>query len=164
MGTGTSARSGEVHSGPIKESDSPPLSPLKHRATPPPHSPSPSLCTRSPSSPHTAPQLTMVVMQFVPKIWRWTPVVPHTTLQPLKTTAGSGRGMRSAFSRIFSRIFPHFSGRSLSVMFKRKHSSGIVLYPPPPLYKLRPCPSYSTCRDRIHLAPNLIQYKCSAAT
>ena len=24
------------------------------------------------------------------------------------------------------RIFPHFPGRSLSVMFKRKHSSGIV--------------------------------------
>ena len=27
--------------------------------------------------------------------------------------------------------------------------------PPPPLYKLRPCPSYSGCRDRINLAPNL---------
>ena len=33
-----------------------------------------------------------------------------------------------------------------------------------PLYKLRPCPSYSTRRDRINLAPNLIRYKCSAAT
>ena len=31
-------------------------------------------------------------------------------------------GMRSAFSRIF---FPHFPGRSLSIIFKRKHSSGI---------------------------------------
>ena len=29
------------------------------------------------------------------------------------------------------------------------------LPPPPPLYKLRPCPSYSGCRDRINLAPNL---------
>ena len=36
--------------------------------------------------------------------------------------------------------------------------------PPPPLYKLRPCPSYSGCRDRINLVPNLIRYKCSAAT
>ena len=36
--------------------------------------------------------------------------------------------------------------------------------PPPPLYKLRPCPSYSGCRDCITLVPNLIRYKCSAAT
>ena len=36
------------------------------------------------------------------------------------------RNMRFAFFRIF-RIFLHFLGRSLSVMFKRKHSSGIVL-------------------------------------
>ena len=35
--------------------------------------------------------------------------------------------------------------------------------PPPPLYKLRPCPSYSRCRDRINLVPNLIRYKWSAA-
>ena len=27
-------------------------------------------------------------------------------------------------------------------------------YPPPLLYKLRPCPSYSRCRDRINLGPN----------
>ena len=27
----------------------------------------------------------------------------------------------------FSQFFPHFPGGSLSVMFKRKHSSGIVL-------------------------------------
>ena len=27
-------------------------------------------------------------------------------------------------------------------------------YPPPPLYKLRPCPSYSRRRDRINLGPN----------
>ena len=26
--------------------------------------------------------------------------------------------------------------------------------PPPPLYKLRPCPSYSRRRDRINLGPN----------
>ena len=26
--------------------------------------------------------------------------------------------------------------------------------PPPPLYKLRPCPSYSRRRDRISLVPN----------
>ena len=38
------------------------------------------------------------------------------------------------------------------------------MYPPPPLYKLRPCPSYSRFRDRINLVPNLIQYKCSVAT
>ena len=25
--------------------------------------------------------------------------------------------------------------------------------PPPPLYKLRPCPSYSGCGDRINLVP-----------
>ena len=37
-------------------------------------------------------------------------------------------------------------------------------FPPPPLYKLRPCPSYSRRRDRINLVPNLIWYKCSAAT
>ena len=36
--------------------------------------------------------------------------------------------------------------------------------PPAPLYKLRPCPSYSVRRDRINLVPNLIRYKCSAAT
>ena len=30
--------------------------------------------------------------------------------------------------------------------------------------KLRPCPSYSGRRDRINLVPNLIRYKCSAAT
>ena len=30
-----------------------------------------------------------------------------------------------------------------------------VLTPPPPLYKLRPCPSYSRRRDRINLVPNL---------
>ena len=40
----------------------------------------------------------------------------------------------------------------------------LVFPPPPPLYKLRPCPSYSGCRDRINLVPNLIRYKCSAAT
>ena len=34
----------------------------------------------------------------------------------------------------------------------------------PPLYKLRTCPGYSGCRDRINLVPNLIRYKCSAAT
>ena len=34
------------------------------------------------------------------------------------------------------------------------------MYPTPPLYKLRPCPSYSRCRDRINLVTNLI----SAAT
>ena len=28
------------------------------------------------------------------------------------------------------------------------------LYPPPPLYKLRPCPSYSRRRDCINLGPN----------
>ena len=38
---------------------------------------------------------------------------------------GGGGGMRSAFSRIF-RIFSQFLGRSLGVMFKRKHSRGIV--------------------------------------
>ena len=31
--------------------------------------------------------------------------------------------------------------------------------PPPPLYKLRPCPSYSGCRDCINLVPNLIRYQ-----
>ena len=40
----------------------------------------------------------------------------------------------------------------------------LKVLPPPPLYKLRPCPSYSGCRDRINLVPNLIRYKCSAAT
>ena len=31
------------------------------------------------------------------------------------------------------------------------HSSHLLsLYPPPPLYKLRPCPSYSRHRDRIN--------------
>ena len=42
----------------------------------------------------------------------------------------------------------------------------LLCVPPPPfpLYKLRPCPSYSGCRDRINLVPNLIRYKCSAAT
>ena len=30
--------------------------------------------------------------------------------------------------------------------------------------KLRPCRSYSGCKDRINLVPNLIRYKCSAAT
>ena len=39
-----------------------------------------------------------------------------------------------------------------------------AMHPPPPLYKLRPCPSYSRCRDRINLVPDLIWYKCSAAT
>ena len=29
-----------------------------------------------------------------------------------------------------------------------------VCTPPPPLYKLRPCPSYSRLRDRINLVPN----------
>ena len=38
-----------------------------------------------------------------------------------------GGNMRFAFSRIFRIFFSHFLGRSLSVMFKRKHSSGIVL-------------------------------------
>ena len=28
------------------------------------------------------------------------------------------------------------------------------IVPPPPLYKLRPCPSYSRRRDRINLGPN----------
>ena len=31
--------------------------------------------------------------------------------------------------------------------------------PPPPLYKPRPCPSYSGRRDRINLVPNLIRYQ-----
>ena len=39
-----------------------------------------------------------------------------------------------------------------------------VIPPPPFLYKLRPCPSYSRRRDRIDLVPSLVQYKCSAAT
>ena len=39
-----------------------------------------------------------------------------------------------------------------------------IFFPPPPLYKLRPFPSYSRCRDRINLIPNLIRCKCSAAT
>ena len=29
-----------------------------------------------------------------------------------------------------------------------------VVVPPSPLYKLRPCPSYSRRRDRINLVPN----------
>ena len=33
-------------------------------------------------------------------------------------------------------------------------SFGGPCYPPPPLYKLRPCPSYSRRRDRINLGPN----------
>ena len=32
-------------------------------------------------------------------------------------------------------------------------------YPPPPLYKLRPCPSYSRRRDRINCVRNLITYE-----
>ena len=39
----------------------------------------------------------------------------------------------------------------------------ILTTPPPLLYKLRPCPSYSRRRDCINLVPNLIWYKCSAA-
>ena len=36
-----------------------------------------------------------------------------------------------------------------------KHSPCVVFcYPPPPLCKLRPCPSYSRHRDRINLVPN----------
>ena len=31
----------------------------------------------------------------------------------------------------------------------------ITTVPPPPLSKLRPCPSYSRRRDRINLVPNL---------
>ena len=31
--------------------------------------------------------------------------------------------------------------------------------PTPPLYKLRPCPSYSRCRDRDNCVRNLITYK-----
>jgi len=31
-----------------------------------------------------------------------------------------------------------------------------ITYPPPPLYKLRPCPSYSRRRDHIALGPNFI--------
>ena len=33
------------------------------------------------------------------------------------------------------------------------------LYPPPPLYKLRPCPSYSRRRDRNNFVRNLITYE-----
>ena len=42
----------------------------------------------------------------------------------------------------------------------------VVQVPPPPpaSSKLRPCPSHSGRRHRINLVPNLIRYKCSAAT
>ena len=33
-------------------------------------------------------------------------------------------------------------------------NSSQIQSPPPPLYKLRPCPSYSRRRDRINLGPN----------
>ena len=35
----------------------------------------------------------------------------------------------------------------------------VDLVPPPPLYKLRPCPSYSRRRDRNNFVRNLITYK-----
>ena len=41
---------------------------------------------------------------------------------------------------------PCLSSTSCSVL--------VSFIPPPPLYKLRPCPSYSRRRDRIHLGPN----------
>ena len=48
------------------------------------------------------------------------------TVAGLRDAQGGGN-MRFAFFRIFRIFFSHFLGRSLSVMFKRKHSSGIVL-------------------------------------
>ena len=44
--------------------------------------------------------------------------------------SGGGGGMRSAFFGIFCNFFSHFLGRSFSIMFKRKHSSGIILCTP----------------------------------
>ena len=43
-------------------------------------------------------------------------------------------------------------GPGLMLSAYARLSSGV--YPPPPLYKLRPCPSYSRRRDRINLVPN----------
>ena len=47
-------------------------------------------------------------------------------------------------------------------MPNRRHGS--ITPPPPLLYKLRPCPRYSGCRDRMNVVSNLMRYKCSAAT
>ena len=49
------------------------------------------------------------------------PPPPHT---PSSRPQGGGDAIRIFFA--FSAFFLHFLGRSLSVMFKRKHSSGIV--------------------------------------
>ena len=50
----------------------------------------------------------------------------NSHLPIMTSTQGGGEICDSHFSA-FSAFFSHFLGRSLSVMFKRKHSSGIVL-------------------------------------
>ena len=53
--------------------------------------------------------------------------------------------------------------KPLRWVWPRDAAQALLRYPPPLLYKLRPCPSYSGCRDCINLVPNLMRYKCSAA-
>ena len=95
---------------------------------------------------------------------------------PLHSVGCSHRQKTVVFTRTFAHLLTG-EGRGGGVPPPPPHrlpSMGIgiqyffeetrVLRTPPPLYKLRPCPSYSGCRDRINLVPNLIRYKCSAAT
>ena len=43
---------------------------------------------------------------------------------------------------------------------RRAYVAGVrECVPPPPLYKLRPCPSYSRRRDRNNCVRNLITYE-----
>ena len=59
----------------------------------------------------------------------------------------------------WSAIIVHIScgvvmGRLMNTPFMSWRVASRRSYPPPPLYKLRPCPSYSRRRDRINLGPN----------
>ena len=79
-----------------------------------------------------------------------------------------GRTVRCAKSRLLSTtgrlLLPQVPGSWIRHPAAPAAVPGIIFFNSPPLYKLRPCPSYSGCRDRINLVPNVIRYKCSAAT
>ena len=50
-------------------------------------------------------------------------------------------------------------GRRLGAHIKWLSGQAPKAYPPPPLSKLHPCPSYSRRKDGISLVPNLIRYQ-----
>ena len=79
---------------------------------------------------------------------------------PRKNGLGLGIRGRKGMS---SPCVPHKRLQRVPWIDKALHALHVVWYhsryPPPSLYKLRPCPSYSGFRDCNHLGPNLIRYQ-----